>query len=104
MPSQPTWQVVPGSSFRWRQWDEEHVLYHENSGDTHRLNALGARALELLETPATADELARRLAARLTVAPDEAFASVVGKLVLHFRELGLVESVTVHDARQPHAE
>ena len=42
------WRVSSGSTFRWRQWDDEFVLYHDESGDTHRLNALSARALEHL--------------------------------------------------------
>ena len=60
---EPQWRVVPGSRFRWREWDGEFVLYHENSGDTHRLNALGARALAMLgASPVGTAELSERLA------------------------------------------
>ena len=64
MPFQPHWRIVPGSRFRWREWDGEFVLYHENSGDTHRLNPLGARAVRLLlASAASARELTGRIAA-----------------------------------------
>jgi PqqD family protein of HPr-rel-A system len=86
--------VVPGSSFRWRHWDDEFVLYHEQSGDTHLLNPLAARALEFLNrTPLSADDLAGRLAAafELDAVPKLDLASAVTQLLARFSDLGLIE-------------
>ena len=88
----PAWHVPAHSRFHWRSWDDEHVVYHVNSGDTHRLNAAGARALQLLITaPHTAPELAESLRDEF---PGETQASVlviVGELVERLERLGLIE-------------
>jgi len=88
----PAWRVPAHSRFHWRCWDDEHVVYHVNSGDTHRLNAAGARALHLLiNAPRTASELAESLRDQF---PGEAEAVVlvtVGELVHRLERLGLVE-------------
>jgi PqqD family protein of HPr-rel-A system len=88
----PAWRVPAHSRFHWRSWDDEHVVYHVNSGDTHRFNAVGARALHLLiAAPRTAPELAECLRDEF---PGEAEASTlvtVDELVQRFERLGLVE-------------
>lgn len=40
------WRVIPGQSLRYRQWEDEAVLYNDLSGATH---LLGPAALCLLE-------------------------------------------------------
>lgn len=43
---------------------EETVFFHEDSGSTHLVNALGSQILtELMQTPLSADELYNRLSA-----------------------------------------
>jgi len=39
------WRVIPGQSLRWRQWDDNAVLFNDLSGATH---LLGPAALLLL--------------------------------------------------------
>ena len=88
----PAWRVPAHSLFLWRVWDEEHVLYHVNSGDTHRLNAVGARALHLLVAgPLTSAELAAQLTSEFTGEPDAAMLATAEDLVERLRTLGLVE-------------
>ena len=97
---QPRWRVVPGSSFRWRHWDDESVLYHGESGDTHRLNPVGARALEhLARGPMTADSLGRQLSAEFGLVADADFPATIARLLARFYDLGLVEPLD--DSRQP---
>jgi PqqD family protein of HPr-rel-A system len=63
MMASPMWRVPHASALRWREWDGEFVVYHELSGDTHRLNAVAGRVLQLLTAePMTVDMLTVRLA------------------------------------------
>jgi hypothetical protein len=55
----------------WRAWDGEIVVLNEASGDTHRLDLFASAAFEaLLEAPADALGLTRRVAEELGVAVD----------------------------------
>jgi len=68
------------------------VLYHDQSGDTHRLNPLGARAIEYLaEGALRAEHLAGRLATEFEVPLDDEFTATIARLVESFYDLGLVE-------------
>jgi len=88
------WRVVPGSTFRWRGWDDEFVLYHDESGDTHRFNAVGARALEALgRSPLPITDLAARLAGEFPGAVDDTILPTIEELVRRFHDLGLIEPV-----------
>lgn len=42
------WRVAANADLHLRYWDEECVLFHGASGDTHRLPALVGRLLERL--------------------------------------------------------
>jgi PqqD family protein of HPr-rel-A system len=89
----PTWRVPSDSVFHWRNWDDEFVVYHENSGDTHRLNALGAGALrQLCDRPCSAPELVTRLALEFGVPADASLHATVDTLLTELQDLGLVES------------
>jgi PqqD family protein of HPr-rel-A system len=88
----PAWRVPAHSRFHWRSWDDEYVVYHVNSGDTHRLNAAGARALHLLiAAPRTAAELAECLRDAFPGEADIPVLETVGELVQRLERLGLVE-------------
>jgi PqqD family protein of HPr-rel-A system len=90
MPESRTWRVAPGSSFRWRHWDDEFVLYHDESGDTHRLNPLGAQILKRLTGSAsTAEDLARDFGDGSS--PEPALLQTIERLLSHLYGLGLVE-------------
>jgi PqqD family protein of HPr-rel-A system len=86
------WGVPRDAVFRWREWDGDVVVYHVNSGDTHFLNALGARALERLQRgPMTLVALADELARGEGCPPTPDFRAGVERLLARFHELGLVE-------------
>lgn len=54
-----TWRIANDSQLRLRYWDDECVLYHGASGDTHRLADLVGHMLEqLLQKPSSIPELA----------------------------------------------
>jgi PqqD family protein of HPr-rel-A system len=69
------------------------VIFDEGSGDTHLLDPLAAEFLKLLEeSPGDVLGLARRLVARLDVAPDPDLSGRVRELVERFVAVGLVEA------------
>jgi PqqD family protein of HPr-rel-A system len=89
----PLWSVPPASVFHWREWDQEFVVYHQQSGDTHRLNRLGARLLTLLiERPRTAAELMAEISDDFGPAQGLDSPSAVEALLLRLADLGLIES------------
>lgn len=56
------WRIAPEAQLRLRFWDDECVLYHGASGDTHRLPDLVGRLLEqLLRAPASVADLAEAI-------------------------------------------
>lgn len=85
------WRVIPGQSLRYRQWDDEAVLYNDLSGATH---LLGPAALCLLETlrAAPGDEaaLAAGLRASFEV-DDETLADELAGLLDGLARLDLIE-------------
>lgn len=77
---------------RWRSWDGEYLLYHPDSGDTHRLNAVGAAVLRAIDrTGTTTEELIGRIAAELRMDPSTLGESIP-ELLDRFVDLGLVET------------
>ena len=86
---------MPPASLEWAGWDDDHAIYHRESGQTHFLNASGAVLLrEILVEPIGAAEASRRLAAGQDAEPDERFMHEVTALILRLEELGLVRRVT----------
>jgi PqqD family protein of HPr-rel-A system len=83
------------SQLLWRTWeDDEAVVYHIPSGDTHLLNLVAAEALRALEQgPLDCPELAERIAPSLACVPDDDFLHHLEKLMAEFGELGLIEPV-----------
>ena len=92
MRTPPRWRVAADASFRWRQWDGEYVLYHDNSGDTHRLHAVGARVLELLGSRTmSAPDLLHQLVAENGGDADPELASELDQLLVRLHDLGLTD-------------
>lgn len=90
----PTWRVPPGSTFHWREWDGDYVLYHEQSGDTHFLSAFAARVVECLgDEPLAEDALCQSLSADYTGNPDRTMPEAMRALLAQLEELGLVEEI-----------
>lgn len=53
------WQIAENAQLKFRFWDEECVLYHGASGDTHRLPQLVGHLLQqLVQAPADIGSLA----------------------------------------------
>ncbi|QOY94690.1 HPr-rel-A system PqqD family peptide chaperone [Massilia sp. UMI-21] len=85
------WRVIPGQSLRYRQWEDEAVLYNDVSGATH---LLGAAALCLLEALRPAPGNAMSLSAALRDAfevDEDALADELAILLDDLVRLDLIE-------------
>jgi PqqD family protein of HPr-rel-A system len=92
LPPARRWTVERPGRLHWRVWDGEYVVFDSHSGDTHLLNQVAAVALQLLgETPASADELARRVAQRLGRELEPESVGRFRELLSQLDDLGLVE-------------
>jgi PqqD family protein of HPr-rel-A system len=75
----------------WRSWDGEIVVLNEASGDTHRLDLVASAAFEvLLDAPADAQTLTRRVIEELGAVDEQRIASSIETVLGKFDELGLL--------------
>jgi PqqD family protein of HPr-rel-A system len=87
MGSPPILRIPPSAILHRQVWGDECLVFHENSGDTHRLNALGTRVLDLLlQKPRTEAELTDE-----ALALPGSDAAAISALVREFLALGLIE-------------
>lgn len=85
------WVVDGDAALLLRRWGDECVVYNSVSGDTHLLDALGAASFTcLLQAPATADDLAQRVASQLGFETDEMFLGTIKALLGDFERIGLI--------------
>ena len=86
------WRVPEHSGLHWRDWDDEHVVYHAASGDTHRFNDVGAAVLrQLTDRSMTASGLVAQLASQVPDADRATLAHTVDDLIARLQDLGLIE-------------
>jgi PqqD family protein of HPr-rel-A system len=83
------WRIAPGQALRFRQFDDEFVLYNDLSGDTHLLGDSAMHILsDLQRGPADASALTASLAAALECPHDIAFddeaAALLATLASYF--------------------
>lgn len=83
------WCIAPGQTLRFRQFDDEFVLYNDLSGDTHLLGDSAMHILsDLQRGPASAAMLTASLAAALECPMDAAFedeaAALLARLAGYF--------------------
>jgi PqqD family protein of HPr-rel-A system len=89
------WKVHGSSGLCWRTWDDEHVVFHPPSGDTHLLNDFTAEVLRALEEcPATESELTQLLSAACTTPHESDLREQINNVLGRFHELGLIEQAT----------
>jgi len=88
------WRAITGFDLHWRCWDNECVVFHSGTGDTHLLNYLAAEALQALqENPHTLMELTVRAARVSGVASNEELSQSMAELLNNMYRLGLIERV-----------
>ena len=45
MDHQICWRPLRPDALCWREWDDEFVVYNDDTGSTHHLNALGGEVM-----------------------------------------------------------
>jgi PqqD family protein of HPr-rel-A system len=92
MSAEIRWSADVNLRQHWRCWDDEVMVFHAGSGDTHCLNTLAAHVLEMLmEHAMTATELKKVLQAGSEGAPG---AQEIEALLRQFDDLGLISPGT----------
>jgi PqqD family protein of HPr-rel-A system len=84
------WRVTPGQALRYRQWQDEYVLYNDLSGDTHLLDG---DAMQLLLALQQAPRDLAALAVALGAANDAETLADLGALTEQLHALSLLESI-----------
>ena len=88
------WRAVPPDALAWREWDDEVVVFNQNTGSTHLLNEIGGEVLRRLiaaERGATVEALAAGLSADPSAADDAGWAGAVAEVLSEFARLGLAQ-------------
>jgi PqqD family protein of HPr-rel-A system len=90
------WASSSLGTFQWRNWDEEEtILFHTASGNTHVLSPPAAAVLKELEHASLDfEEIVRRVTISLGNVHDDSLADQVRRLLDEFDQLGLIEPVT----------
>lgn len=57
-PEMARWSIPQGADLRWYRWDDEYVIHHGLSNDTHRLSANAGLVIEALQSHGPQDESA----------------------------------------------
>jgi len=90
--NQYRWQIISGFELRWLNWDDEFVVYHTGSGDTHLLNSMAAIILEQMASSSLSlQELSDYFIHSLGINPDNDFEKNLKQLVTELERSGLIE-------------
>jgi PqqD family protein of HPr-rel-A system len=88
------WRLCGDLPLCWRFWDDEFVVYHPASGNTHWLNVAAAEVLKLLESaPASTSQMVTQLTAAFEAPADQQLWDHVERLCAELDQLGLIEAV-----------
>ncbi len=86
------WQVVGTSPLVWREWNNQFVVYHPPSGDTHLLTAVAASVLRALESaPRSMKELVRTALSHSNDQTDHPLLMQIEDLIDTLERKGVIE-------------
>ncbi len=93
MDSATKWRVYAPSALHWHEWDGEHLVYNDLSGDTHYLGKAAACLLRRLQdTALTLADLVDE-ANRLAPRDGRNWTEIdIQDMVLQFEGFGLIEA------------
>lgn len=78
----------------WRRWGDEWVVFHDGSGQTHKLDSLAATLLVVCEEGVVALEaLSAEVAEQIGVQNDTTLTDALGGIVEQCVSLGLIARV-----------
>ena len=92
------WQPLRPQAISWREWDDEFVVFNDDTGSTHHLNALGGEVmLALLRHPdgIGLDDLVQDLEPRFETTGDIELATEIEHTLA---QLATLEIATAREA------
>lgn len=97
-PKPLVWQVASNADLLWHVWDDETVVYHRRSGDTHILNPLSAVVLEFLDQrAATCSQIVEHVADYFELKADDELLQKMEECLSRFDQVGLIETAHVSE-------
>lgn len=88
------WQAITDFDLLWHVWDDEHIVYHTGSGDTHLLSADAARVLQSLQQEsANITDLEIKLASSINLPQDNQLLSYLETIMTELNKLGVIERI-----------
>jgi len=88
------WRIIGDDVLRFRSWNDEFVVYHALSGDTHILEEANVQLLlELQRTPSDMLSLARQLASQWQCELDDDLVREIEMALTDMQALSLIECV-----------
>jgi PqqD family protein of HPr-rel-A system len=89
-----TFRIFQNSKLFWRVWDDEFIIFHPLSGDTHLLDYFSAEVLKSIEdAPAECAEIAAFISRKFEIDLDEKLVDRIEELLSKFSKLNLIEPV-----------
>ena len=86
------WQAITDFELLWHVWQEDNVIYHAGSGDTHLLSEDAAKVLRSLQKePANTFELENKLASSFDLPQDTKLSSYLEIIMTDLNKLGVIE-------------
>jgi len=86
------WGVRDPQAIAWREWDDEIVVYSENTGSTHHLGPVGSAVLSALfrhPAPVEISSLVATVAQAIEVPSDTALQPEIERALVELAELRL---------------
>ncbi|MFN2337710.1 MAG: HPr-rel-A system PqqD family peptide chaperone [Gammaproteobacteria bacterium] len=89
------WKVTALGSLHWLDWDGQHLVFDEASGDTHLMDEVGAAVFYCLQQSAGRDEidLLHDVARLLDIPPDDQLLDQLQEILRRFAHSRLLERV-----------
>ena len=95
MDCETRWQPLRPQALCWREWDDEFVVFNDDTGSTHHLNALGGEVmLALLRHPdgIAIGDLVRDLEPRFETSGDVELAAEIQHALAQLAKLEIAAS------------
>ena len=93
------YRVPPTLDLRWRRWDDDWIVYHPWTGDTHVLTLAAGEALRRLQVgPTDAATLATHVAEALRIDADAQLERHLVDLLVDLHRRSLIEPEPAHES------
>ena len=86
------WRVAGSKPLRWRSWGGDYVVFSPLSGQTHSLDIVTGRVLNLIMSESSSfDDLRVEISSFLEVNNDNRLAQTITEILSRVEEAGLIE-------------